>query len=112
MRFWGAFPLAIGMLPAGAFGVWYEVAVMGEYVCFHSVWGSAFLIGGSAMLFFNSRRLRRFNAIMSDASTSHFLENRKEIEELLRELPRACARRYKTRLEAVTSKRRRAGAEP
>lgn len=111
-RFWGAYPLAIAMLPAGVYGVWYEVFVVGEYVCFHSVWGTAFLIGGFAMLFFNTRRLRRFNAIMSDASASHFFENRKEVEELLPELPRACTRRYKARLEAVTSKRRRSDAGP
>lgn len=106
VRFWGSYPLAVAMIPAGIFGIWYEIAVAGEYICFHSVWGSAFLIGASAMLFFNTRRLRRFNKLMADASTSHFLENRKELEELIPDLPRACKRRYKERLDAATSRRK------
>ena len=106
VRFWGSYPLAILMVPAGIYGIWYEIAVAGEYICFHSVWGSAFLLGALAMLFFNTRRLRRFNALMRDESTSHFLEHRKEMEELIQDLPNKQRAMYKERLNSVSRRTR------
>lgn len=106
VRFWGAYPIAIAMIPAGSWGVYYEAIVLGKWICFHMFWGLAFLFIASGILFFNTRRLRRFNALMTDGSTSHFLEHRKDLEELIVELPNKQRRRYKERLATVTDRKR------
>lgn len=105
VRFWGAYPLAIAMIPAGLWGVWYEAIVLGKWVCFHMFWGVGFLIAAPVMLYLHTTRLRRFDALMRDESTSRFLEHRKELEELVPDLPNSRRRAYKERLANVTRKR-------
>lgn len=107
VRFWGGFPLAIALVPAGLFGIGYEVFVVGEYICFHSTWGTGALIAAFALIFFPTRRLRRFNKLMADKSQHGFLEHRDELAELVQELPRKQRRLYKDRLAESTEKRRR-----
>ena len=106
VRFWGAYPLALAMIPAGFWGVYYEAIVLGNWICFHMFWGIGFLIAASGMLFFNTRRLRRFNRLMRDASASHFLEHRKELEELIADLPNRERKLYRDRLAAISQRKR------
>lgn len=106
VRFWGAYPLALAMIPAGIWGVYYEAIVLGKWVCFHMFWGIGFLIAASAMLFFNTRRLRRFNELMQDSSVSRFLEHRRELEELIQDLPNKQRHAYKERLATATARKR------
>lgn len=106
VRFWGAYPVSLAMIPAGLWGVYYEAIVLGKWVCFHMFWGIAFLLIAGGILFFNTRRLRRFNELMADVSTSRFLERRKELEELIVELPNKHRRLYKERLATVTERKR------
>lgn len=106
VRFWGSYPLAAAMIAAGFWGIYYESFVLGKYVCFHMFWGIAFLIIAGGMLYFNTTRLRRFNELMGDASVSRFLEHRKELEELSRQLPNPQRRAFKTRLAEATGRRR------
>lgn len=104
VRFWGAYPLAAALIPAGLFGIGYEVFVVGEYVCFHSTWGAGSLIWAGAMLFFHTRRLRRFNKLMADKSQHGFLEHRDELAELITQLPRKQRQMYKDRLAETTER--------
>ena len=106
VRFYGAYPLSFAMIPAGIWGIWYEAIVLGKWICFHMFWGIGFLIAASGMLYFNTSRLRRFNALMADASVSHFLEHRKELDELSQELPNKHRTRFKERLASATERRR------
>lgn len=114
VRFWGAYPFAAALIPAGMFGIWYEVVVIGEYICFHMVWGTGLLIWAFVLLFFNTRRLRRFNKLMADKSQHGFLEHRDEFEELVTQLPRKQRGLYKARLAETTergARRKREGAD-
>lgn len=106
VRFWGKYPLSLAMIPAGFWGVYYEAIVIGKWICFHMFWGLGFIITASVMLYLNTHRIRRFNQLMRDASTSHFLEHRKELEELSQELPNHHRRWYKDRLSAATDRKR------
>lgn len=106
VRFYGAYPLSIAMIPAGLWGVYYESIVLGKWICFHMFWGIGFLIAASVMLYLNTSRYRRFHALMGDASTSHFLEHRKELEELIQELPNRERKLYKERLAGSTGRKR------
>lgn len=106
VRFYGAYPLSFVMIPAGVWGIYYEAIVLGKWICFHMFWGIGFLIAASGMLFFNTRRMRRFQELMRDGSTSHFLEHRKELEELVQELPNKHRSLFKQRLAAVTDRKR------
>lgn len=105
VRFWGAYPVAMAMIPAGAWGIYYEAIVIGKYVCFHMFWGIGFLIAAGVMLYFNTSRLRRFNELMRDASASRFLEHRKELQELAQQLPNKQRQAFKNRLESATRRR-------
>ena len=106
VRFWGAYPLSIAMIPAGIWGIYYEAIVLGKWICFHMFWGIGFLIGASVMLFLNTNRMRQFNRIMNDGATGHFLEHRKLLEDLIQELPNKQRRQYKERLATVTDRKR------
>lgn len=106
VRFWGGYPLALALAPAGVYGIWYEAIVIGEWICFHSVWGAFALGSAIVMVFFRTTRLRRFEQLMADPSTSHFLENKSELEDLVPHLARSHRRRFKERLESVTHRRR------
>lgn len=107
VRFWGSYPLAIALIPAGLFGIGYEVFVIGEFICFHSTWGTGALIAAGALLFFNTRRLRRFNKLMSDSSQHGFLKNRDELQELVKDLPRKQRSLLKERIATTSSRRGR-----
>lgn len=105
VRFWGGYALTPFLIAAGIFGIWYEVIVVGEYVCFHSTWGTGALVWAGAILFWNTRRLRRFNALMADKSVHGFLDHKDELEEdLVPHLPRKQRRAYKERLAQVTER--------
>lgn len=106
VRFWGAYPLSLAMIPAGIWGIYYEAIVLGKWICFHMFWGIGFLIAASVMLYLNTNRIRQFNRIMGDGSTGHFLEHRKLLEDLIQELPNKQRRQYKERLAAVTDRKR------
>lgn len=106
VRFWGGFPLALVLAPAGVYGIWYEAIIIGEWICFHSIWGSFALGSAIVMVFFRTTRLRRFEKLMGDPSASHFLENKSELEGLVPHLPRAHRRRFRERLERTAHRRR------
>lgn len=106
-RFWGAYPLAGLMIPAGMWGIYYESFVLGQYICFHMFWGLAFLIIAGAMVLFNTLRLRRFYELMGNSSTSHFLAHRKELDELVQQLPNKQREMYKERVASTTITGRR-----
>lgn len=106
VRFYGAYPLSLAMIPAGIWGIYYEAIVLGKWICFHMFWGIGFLIAASAMLYFNTARMRRFTKLIQDPSQSRFLEHRKEMEELVAELPNKQRRLFKDRLAVATERRR------
>lgn len=104
-RFYGGYALTPFLLAAGAFGVGYEVLVVGEYICFHSTWGTGLIVWAGAILFWNTRRLRRFNKLMADKSQHGFIEHKEEFEEdLIPHLPRKHRQLYKDRLTEATGR--------
>lgn len=105
LDFWGGAVVGVLLIPAGGWGVWYELFRLGE-ICFHLYWGVAAWIIAAVMLYGRVSRMRRFRSLMRDESAAHFLRVRPDLEQLVRELPTSCRRAYDARLEATAPSRR------
>lgn len=95
VRFYGGFPLALALVPAGIYGIWLEVTVYEELICFHSVWGTGAIILAIALVVSRYRKSSEFNEILEEPGKHSFVQNEKRLKELLRDLPS----NYRTRFE-------------